>query len=149
VGAALLVTDQDVAQRELAQHVVDREDGAAGVAEDGADPLAHQRLAYRARTDARSNAPRRGLRGIGWEVEGCHRLFKFLSDTRNPAWPFGWRDSGSLRAVCLSGLVLGASSIPPSKKNDEPKNRDYEEHAEEPDAGRAHDRLGGAHAALL
>ena len=47
------------------------------------------------------------------------------------------------------GLVLGASSIPPSKEDDEPKNRDYEEQAENAGGCRAHDRLGGGHAALL
>ncbi len=148
VGAALLVTDQDVAQRELAQHVVDRQDRAARVAEDGGDPLADQRLAYGAGTDARGNGPcRRRHRLAFGKSEGCHRSVHSSLTNKNPAEApglAGWW----LR--CVSGLLVpGASSIPPSKENDEPKNRDYEEHAEEPDAGRAHDRLGGAHAALL
>src|SRR5690606_27673913 len=68
--------------------------------------------------------------------------------TRNPAGPVGWRDSGSLRGEPCR-LVLGASSIPPSKKNDEPKNREYEEHAEHAGACRGRARAGGRHAALL
>ena len=66
----------------------------------------------------------------------------------DPAWPCGWRDSGSL-LVRACRLVLGASSIPPSKEDDEPKNRDYEEQAEQPGRCRAHARLCGTHAALL
>jgi hypothetical protein len=51
---------------------------------------------------------------------------------------------------CGSGLLVPcATSIPPSKKNDEPKNREYEEHAEQSGGRRMHARAGGAHAALL
>jgi hypothetical protein len=54
---------------------------------------------------------------------------------------------------CCSSLperLLGsASSIPPSKKDDEPKNLDEYEHAEDPGLDRAHGRLGGGRAALL
>ena len=49
---ALLVADQDVAERELTQHVVDGEDRATGVAEDGGHALANQGLAHGARADA-------------------------------------------------------------------------------------------------
>jgi hypothetical protein len=47
-------------------------------------------------------------------------------------------------------LLGSATSIPPSKEDDEPKNHDAEyEHAEQPDLNRAHTRLGGHDAALL
>jgi hypothetical protein len=46
-------------------------------------------------------------------------------------------------------LLGSASSIPPSKEDDEPKNVDEYEHAEEPGLDRAHGRLGGHRAALL
>jgi hypothetical protein len=46
-------------------------------------------------------------------------------------------------------LLGSASSIPPSKEDDEPKNGDEYEHAEEPGLNRAHDRLSGCRAALL
>jgi hypothetical protein len=50
----------------------------------------------------------------------------------------------------LPERLLGpASSIPPSKEDDEPKNVDKYEHAEEPGLYRAHERLGGGRAALL
>jgi hypothetical protein len=46
-------------------------------------------------------------------------------------------------------LLGSASSIPPSKKDDEPKNVDEYEHARQPGLNRAHGRLGGGGAALL
>jgi hypothetical protein len=51
----------------------------------------------------------------------------------------------------LPERLLGpASSIPPSKEDDEPKNQDAEyEHAEQPELTRAHARLSGHLAALL
>mgnify|MGYP006197587369 CR=1 FL=1 len=73
-----------------------------------------------------------GSGGVAGSVAGSLRAVIGLDSsqyTRNPAGPLGWRDSGSLRGEPCR-LVLGASSIPPSKKNDEPKNREYEEHAE-------------------
>src|SRR5688500_3955160 len=84
------------------------------------------------------------LAGVGRAVIGA----RFLSgESEIPPGLFGWRDSGSLRGEPC-GLVLGASSIPPSKKDDEPKNHDYEEHAEETGLLRSHGRLNGGHAAL-
>jgi hypothetical protein len=55
----------------------------------------------------------------------------------------------SVALVVACRLLGPASSIPPSKKDDEPKNVDEYEHAEQPDCVRAHDWLGGGHAALL
>lgn len=65
----------------------------------------------------------------------------------------------SRRALRLAGfgfaawvtvrLVLGASSIPPSKEDDEPKNHEYEEQAEHAGTGRECARVGGSRAALL
>jgi hypothetical protein len=55
-----------------------------------------------------------------------------------------------LRCSSLPERLLGsASSIPPSKEDDEPKNHDEYEHAGKPDVNRAHERLGGGRAALL
>jgi hypothetical protein len=51
--------------------------------------------------------------------------------------------------VSPQGLLGRASSIPPSKEDDEPKNLDEYEHAEQTGMNRAHDRLGGGRAALL
>src|SRR5574338_634652 len=59
--------------------------------------------------------------------------------------------AGGTRVRCVrfaSRLSAGASSIPPSKENDEPKNREYEEHAEETGGRRSQARAGGAQAAL-
>ena len=42
VGRALLVAHEDVVDGELAQRVVDGEDGSAGVAEDGSDAFAYK-----------------------------------------------------------------------------------------------------------
>jgi len=42
VRCALLVADEYVVNGELAQRIVDRQDGSAGIAEDGFNALAHQ-----------------------------------------------------------------------------------------------------------
>ena len=42
VGGALLVADEDVVDGELAQGVVDGQDGSAGIAEDGGDAFADE-----------------------------------------------------------------------------------------------------------
>jgi hypothetical protein len=70
-----------------------------------------------------------------------------LQRIKNPAWLglAGCR----LLVVSPQGLLGRASSIPPSKKDDEPKNLDEYEHAEQTGMNRAHDRLGGGRAALL
>ncbi|MDQ3689450.1 MAG: hypothetical protein M3406_05335 [Chloroflexota bacterium] len=58
-----------------------------------------------------------------------------------------WRGVGRFG---LPVRLLGrASSIPPSKKDDEPKNLDEYEHAEGAGGIPTHDRLGGVRAALL
>ena len=43
VRGPLLVADEDMVNGKLAQRVIDRQDGAAGIAEDGGDAFAHQR----------------------------------------------------------------------------------------------------------
>ena len=81
--------------------------------------------------------------GIGRAVIELEVLVRI----KNPAWLLAWRGVGC--AVRVPVRLLGrASSIPPSKKDDEPKNVDKYEHAEEPGRDRAHDRLGGDGAAL-
>ena len=77
VRTALLVPHQDVAQRELAQDVVDRQDRAAGVAEDRGHALADQRLAHGTRADARRDGRRRFAGRL--EAEGLSCLVGFLS----------------------------------------------------------------------
>ena len=53
VGAALLVADEDVAQLGIvAQDVVERQDDAAGIAEEDVDALAQERLADDVGADA-------------------------------------------------------------------------------------------------
>ena len=52
VRPALLMANEDVAKRELAEDVIDRKDRAAGIAEDRRHALADQALADGARTDA-------------------------------------------------------------------------------------------------
>jgi hypothetical protein len=59
-----------------------------------------------------------------------------------------WRGVGS-RSLLPQRLLGSASSIPPSKKDDEPKNVDEYEHARQHGLNRAHGRLGGGGAALL
>jgi hypothetical protein len=72
----------------------------------------------------------------------------FLSENQEPrlARPGGV----SVARSSLPERLLGpASSIPPSKKDDEPKNVNEYEHAEQPGKNRAHERLSGHRAALL
>ena len=77
--------------------------------------------------------------------KGCHRS-AILVKTRIPPRLLAWRDGGF---AAFRVLVPRASSIPPSKEDDEAKNREYEEQAEQPGRLRAHARSGGGHAALL
>ena len=103
VRAALLMADEDVAQRELAQHVVDGQDRPAGVAEDGGDALADQRLAYGARTDARRDLLG-GRKGAVRERECSHVAWVPLvkQEPRLAPWPGGV-------AVALFGCLSGYS----------------------------------------
>ena len=110
VRAALLMADEDVAQRELAQHVVDGQDRPAGVAEDGGDALADQRLAYGARTDARRDLLG-GRKGAVRERECSHVAWVPLvkQEPRLAPWPGGV-------AVALFGCLSGYSvERPPSR----------------------------------
>ena len=155
--STLLVANEDVAQRELAQDVVDRQDRPSRVAEDRGCALADQRLAYRACADTGRHAAR-GVRGRGrtggrlvvGEPEGCH-AGSIPSERGKQQSRLALRLAGfGLRfRVLACRLVLGASSIPPSKEDDEPKNHDYEEQAEQPGRRRVQGRTSGGHAALL
>jgi hypothetical protein len=128
VCATLFVPHEDVPQRELSQDVVDRQDRAAGIAEDRRHALANERLAHGSRTDPRRNGlgPRGGVhRSEIWLSKCAHGTAWVPLATKNPAWPSGWRDSRSLR---FAGLSARASSIPPSKEDDDEKNADeYDE----------------------
>ena len=65
-AATLLMANEDVAKRELAEDVIDRKDGAAGIAEDRRHALPDQALADGARTDAwRDRGRCRRLIGCG------------------------------------------------------------------------------------
>ena len=104
---ALLVAHQDVAQRELAQDVVDRQDRAAGVAEDRGHALADQRLAHGTRADARRDGRRRFA---GRKRKGCHVSWVPLGESRTPPGS-AWRGVG-----CLSFRLSGYSvERPPSR----------------------------------
>jgi len=75
-------------------------------------------------------------------------LARILVSNKNPAWLLGLAGCRSLFGLPVR-LLGRASSIPPSKEDDEPKNLDKYEHAEQSGVNRAHDRLGGVRAALL
>ncbi|HSM37929.1 MAG TPA: hypothetical protein VK838_01265, partial [Candidatus Limnocylindrales bacterium] len=71
---SLLMTDQDVADGELAQHVIDRQNRSAGVAEDRGYAAGQQALHHRPRPDAWRHGRQRRLRlGIG-EAECAHEV---------------------------------------------------------------------------
>ena len=72
----------------------------------------------------------------------------FLSENQEPrlARPGG---VSAARSSLPERLLGPASSIPPSKEDDEPKNLDEYEHAEQPGLNRTHGRLSGHRAALL